>query len=45
MAPETRYARSGKVNIAYQVTTEGPLDLVYVLTKFTLKASFFCAKG
>ena len=30
MGPETRYARSGKVNIAYQVTGEGPLDLVYV---------------
>jgi pimeloyl-ACP methyl ester carboxylesterase len=30
MAPETRYARSGDVNIAYQVTGEGPLDLVYV---------------
>jgi class 3 adenylate cyclase len=30
MTPETRYARSGDVNIAYQVTGEGPLDLVYV---------------
>jgi pimeloyl-ACP methyl ester carboxylesterase len=30
MVPETRYARSGKVNIAYQVTGRGPLDLVYV---------------
>src|SRR5947209_4018680 len=30
MVPRTRYARSGKVNIAYQVTGEGPLDLVYV---------------
>ena len=30
MAPETRYARSGDVNIAYQVVGEGPLDLVYV---------------
>jgi pimeloyl-ACP methyl ester carboxylesterase len=30
MAPETRYARSGDLNIAYQVTGEGPLDLVYV---------------
>jgi class 3 adenylate cyclase len=28
--PETRYARSGDVNIAYQVVGEGPLDLVYV---------------
>ncbi|HJU37726.1 MAG TPA: adenylate/guanylate cyclase domain-containing protein [Gaiellaceae bacterium] len=30
MAPETRYARSGDVNIAYQVAGEGPTDLVYV---------------
>ena len=30
MAPETRYARSGDVNIAYQVTGAGPRDLVYV---------------
>jgi pimeloyl-ACP methyl ester carboxylesterase len=28
--PETRYARSGDVNIAYQVVGEGPPDLVYV---------------
>jgi len=28
--PETRYARSGDLNIAYQVTGEGPRDLVYV---------------
>jgi class 3 adenylate cyclase len=30
MQPETRYARSGDVNIAYQVVGEGPIDLVYV---------------
>ncbi|HEV8651584.1 MAG TPA: adenylate/guanylate cyclase domain-containing protein [Actinomycetes bacterium] len=30
MKPETRYARSGEVSIAYQVVGEGPLDLVYV---------------
>ena len=30
MAPETRYARSGDVHIAYQVVGEGPLDLVWV---------------
>ena len=30
MVPITRYARSGKANIAYQVTGEGPLDLIYV---------------
>ena len=28
--PETRYARSGDVNIAYQVMGEGPLDIVVV---------------
>jgi len=30
MPPETLYARSGDVNIAYQVAGKGPLDLVYV---------------
>jgi pimeloyl-ACP methyl ester carboxylesterase/class 3 adenylate cyclase len=29
-APETRYARSGDVRIAYQVVGEGPFDLVFV---------------
>jgi pimeloyl-ACP methyl ester carboxylesterase len=28
--PEVRYARSGDVNIAYQVVGEGPIDLVLV---------------
>ena len=28
--PETRYAKSGELNIAYQVVGDGPLDLVYV---------------
>ena len=28
--PETRYAKSGEINIAYQVTGEGPFDLVFV---------------
>ena len=28
--PETRYTRSGDVNIAYQVVGDGPFDLVYV---------------
>jgi hypothetical protein len=28
--PETRYARSGDVHIAYQVSGSGPLDLVFV---------------
>ncbi|MEX2211443.1 MAG: adenylate/guanylate cyclase domain-containing protein [Gaiellaceae bacterium] len=30
MPPETRYARSGAVNIAYQVVGDGPFDLLYV---------------
>jgi pimeloyl-ACP methyl ester carboxylesterase len=29
-APETRYAKSGDVHIAYQVVGDGPFDLVYV---------------
>ncbi len=28
--PETRYARSGEVNIAYQVVGDGPFDLIWV---------------
>lgn len=31
MTPETRYARSGDVSIAYQVMGSGSLDLVYVM--------------
>jgi pimeloyl-ACP methyl ester carboxylesterase len=31
MVPDTRYARSGDVNIAFQVTGDGPIDLVYVM--------------
>jgi pimeloyl-ACP methyl ester carboxylesterase len=30
MPPETRYAKSGDVNIAYQVMGQGPLDVVLV---------------
>src|SRR4029453_2539880 len=29
MAPRTQYTKSGNVSIAYQVTGEGPIDLVY----------------
>lgn len=29
--PQTRYARSGTVNIAYQVIGDGPIDLVFVM--------------
>jgi len=28
--PETRYAKSGDVHIAYQVTGDGPFDLVFL---------------
>lgn len=31
MTPETKYAHSGDVSIAYQVIGSGPLDLVYVM--------------
>jgi DNA-binding winged helix-turn-helix (wHTH) protein/pimeloyl-ACP methyl ester carboxylesterase/class 3 adenylate cyclase len=31
VAPETHYAQSGDVNIAYQVIGDGPLDLVFVM--------------
>ncbi len=30
MQPETKYAKSGDVNIAYQVVGDGPIDLVFV---------------
>jgi pimeloyl-ACP methyl ester carboxylesterase/class 3 adenylate cyclase len=30
MPPETHYAKSGEINIAYQVVGNGPLDLVFV---------------
>jgi class 3 adenylate cyclase/pimeloyl-ACP methyl ester carboxylesterase len=30
MHPQTRYAKSGDVNIAYQVVGDGPFDLVFV---------------
>lgn len=29
--PETHYARSGQVNIAYQIVGNGPVDLVFVM--------------
>jgi class 3 adenylate cyclase len=31
VTPKVRYARSGEVNIAYQVLGDGPIDLVYVM--------------
>jgi pimeloyl-ACP methyl ester carboxylesterase len=30
MVPETRYARSGNLHIAYQLTGNGPVDLLFV---------------
>jgi class 3 adenylate cyclase len=32
MAPQTRYARSGDLHIAYQVVGEGPIDILWVPT-------------
>lgn len=32
MPPDTRYARSGELHIAYQVVGEGPIDLLWVPT-------------
>ena len=32
MIPETRYARSGDLHLAYQVVGEGPIDLIWVPT-------------
>lgn len=31
MPPQTRYAKSGDVNIAYQVIGDGPIDVVFVM--------------
>jgi class 3 adenylate cyclase len=39
--PETRYTRSGDVNIAYQVIGQGPLDLVYVMGWVTNLEAFW----
>ena len=30
LKPETRYAKSGDINIAYQVLGSGPVDLIYI---------------
>jgi hypothetical protein len=30
MQPKTRYAKSGALNIAYQVVGDGPFDLIWV---------------
>src|ERR1700730_5635690 len=30
MPPQTRYAKSGEINIAYQVVGDAPIDLVFV---------------
>ena len=30
MKPQTQYTKSGRINIAYQVIGDGPLDLVYI---------------
>src|SRR5262245_21086833 len=38
--PETRYARSGDVAIAYQVVGEGPIDLVFVPMNLSIEISW-----
>ena len=35
MQPETRYARSGGVHIAYQVFGEGPLNVIFVAPSYS----------
>jgi len=30
MVPETKYAKSGDVHIAYQVLGQGPIDLIFI---------------
>jgi hypothetical protein len=35
MVTDVRFARSGDVEIAYQVVGEGPIDLVYVAGSIT----------
>ena len=35
--PETRYAKSGDVSIAYQVMGEGPFDVVFVPRRVMLR--------
>ena len=35
VTPETRYAKSGEVHIAYQVVGDGPVDLVFIPGLFT----------
>src|SRR5215813_230223 len=30
LTPETKYAKSGDINVAYQVLGNGPIDLIYV---------------
>ena len=44
--PETRYAKSGEVRIAYQVVGGGPLDLVYA-PGFVSNIGYFgkCRRG
>ena len=29
MRPQTKYARSGEVHVAYQITGSGPIDIVW----------------
>src|SRR4051812_6345426 len=41
MTPQTRFARSGDVNIAYQVVGDGPTDLVFIMGGYTNVGEFW----
>ena len=43
MNPQTHYARSGDVSIAYQVIGDGPIDLVMV-PQYVSHAGLFSSK-
>ena len=43
--PETRYAQSGDVSIAYQVMGDGPIDLILVPASFHISNSSTNCQG
>ena len=43
--PNTRYALSGDVNIAFQVMGDGPIDVIMVPRGLSLHASSFCTSS
>jgi hypothetical protein len=44
-APETRYAKSGDVSIAYGVVGEGPFDLVFVSGSVVSSLELFAVRS